>query len=398
MTTTSTDRRNASPGLGVKAPCRVATTANITLEALQTIDGVTVASGDRVLVRSQSTASENGIYVAATTEWTRAPDFDGLNDCKEGTLIRVNQGTTYADNYFSVSADATIGTDSITFALDSLVVPAPTAGETGYVLTATGAGSFDWAALGALAALSTITTAYITNDAVTYAKIQNVSAASRILGRGSAGGSGDVEELTVGSGIGISSTQVFLDINNLTAISGAVDGAADYLAVYDASASNPRKALINEVNYVVGSTYTEYTTVASLTTAMPIDDTIPQNTEGAEILSVAYAAKTTTNKLRLRFRGWGGQTSGSNKTAGFAIFGSDSTNAKAAGAQQLTSGSSFQFHLEVEITPGSTASRTYSVRIGTADGSAMNMNGIPTVGRLFGGVSRATLTIEEIRA
>ena len=46
----------------------------------------------------------------------------------------------------------------------------------------------------------------VDNDAVTYAKMQNVSAASRLLGRGSAGGAGDVEELTIGSGLSLSGT------------------------------------------------------------------------------------------------------------------------------------------------------------------------------------------------
>ena len=59
---------------------------------------------------------------------------------------------------------------------------------------------------GTALAFGTVATAGITNDAVTYAKIQNVSAASKILGRGSAGGSGDVEEITIGSGLSMSGT------------------------------------------------------------------------------------------------------------------------------------------------------------------------------------------------
>jgi hypothetical protein len=55
--------------------------------------------------------------------------------------------------------------------------------------------------LGALATLATVGSAQIDNDAVTYAKLQNVSAASRLLGRGSAGGAGDPEEITLGSGL-----------------------------------------------------------------------------------------------------------------------------------------------------------------------------------------------------
>lgn len=60
--------------------------------------------------------------------------------------------------------------------------------------------------LGSLAVKNTVATADIDNDAVTYAKIQNISAASRLLGRGSAGGAGDTEELTAGAGLLISTT------------------------------------------------------------------------------------------------------------------------------------------------------------------------------------------------
>jgi phage-related tail fiber protein len=52
----------------------VATTANITLSGTQTIDGVAVIAGDRVLVKNQSTPANNGIYVASASTWSRATD------------------------------------------------------------------------------------------------------------------------------------------------------------------------------------------------------------------------------------------------------------------------------------------------------------------------------------
>ena len=54
---------SVAAGLDLKDSCRVATTANITLSGTQTIDGVSVAADQRVLVKAQSTASENGIYL-----------------------------------------------------------------------------------------------------------------------------------------------------------------------------------------------------------------------------------------------------------------------------------------------------------------------------------------------
>jgi phage-related tail fiber protein len=66
---------NPNPDLAIKAPVRAATTgSNVTLSALQTVDGVTLAVGDRVLVKDQSDATTNGLYNAATGPWTRTID------------------------------------------------------------------------------------------------------------------------------------------------------------------------------------------------------------------------------------------------------------------------------------------------------------------------------------
>ena len=63
-------------GLGPKAACAVATTANITLSGLQTIDTYTTVVGDRVLVKNQTTSANNGIYIASASAWTRSTDMD----------------------------------------------------------------------------------------------------------------------------------------------------------------------------------------------------------------------------------------------------------------------------------------------------------------------------------
>lgn len=119
MPSTITDRLNGlTTSVAVKAPCRVATTAAITLSGEQTIDGVAVVAGDRVLVKDQASAVGNGIYVAATSSWTRATDFDGTLDAVGGTQIHVISGTANANTYWRVDGIDTsvvIGTDSITF-------------------------------------------------------------------------------------------------------------------------------------------------------------------------------------------------------------------------------------------------------------------------------------------
>jgi hypothetical protein len=117
----STDAANkayvdtVAAGLAIKAPCRVASTANLTITAPgSTIDGVTMASGDRVLLKNQSTASQNGIYAwnGAATSMTRSTDT-----LAAGVAVQVNEGTVNADKAFVITTDGaiTVGTTAITW-------------------------------------------------------------------------------------------------------------------------------------------------------------------------------------------------------------------------------------------------------------------------------------------
>ena len=79
------------------APCRVATTGNITLSGTQTIDGVAVVANDRVLVKNQTTSSQNGVYIASSGAWSRSNDLNGDAGTKDvGRLVAVAEGTQVA--------------------------------------------------------------------------------------------------------------------------------------------------------------------------------------------------------------------------------------------------------------------------------------------------------------
>ncbi len=121
---TYADRINGiTTSVAIKAPVRVATTANITLSGLQTIDGVTVVADDRVLVKNQTTGSENGIYNVASTAWSRAKDFNGSGDVVQGTRVLINAGSTYTgmEAHITTANDITIGTTSLAFALTTII-------------------------------------------------------------------------------------------------------------------------------------------------------------------------------------------------------------------------------------------------------------------------------------
>ena len=106
---------SAVQGLSPKDSVRVATTENITISGLQTIDGVGVQAGDRVLVKNQSTASQNGIYVASAGAWDRAPDANTWNELISAYVF-VEEGSTNGDNGYliTVNAGGTLGVTDVT--------------------------------------------------------------------------------------------------------------------------------------------------------------------------------------------------------------------------------------------------------------------------------------------
>jgi phage-related tail fiber protein len=100
-------------GLDFKDSVRAATTANITLSGTQTIDGVALTAGDRVLVKNQTTAANNGIYVVGASAWTRAADFDSDGgesnvEVSPGAFVFVEQGTVNADSGWVLTTDGVI--------------------------------------------------------------------------------------------------------------------------------------------------------------------------------------------------------------------------------------------------------------------------------------------------
>jgi hypothetical protein len=110
---------SAVNGTDWKQSVRCATTANLgALSGLLTLDGITVVANDRVLVKDQSTASANGIYLAASGAWTRALDADANAEVTAGLSVMVTEGTTLADTQWRLTTNDAIvvGTTALAFA------------------------------------------------------------------------------------------------------------------------------------------------------------------------------------------------------------------------------------------------------------------------------------------
>jgi hypothetical protein len=113
---------SAAQGIDWKASVRAATTANVTLasdlENGDTLDGVTLATGDRILVKNQSTGSQNGIYVVkASGAPDRSTDADTGAELTSNFAVFVEEGTANADQGYVLTNDGaiTVGTTALTF-------------------------------------------------------------------------------------------------------------------------------------------------------------------------------------------------------------------------------------------------------------------------------------------
>ena len=136
-------------GLSWKQPVNAATTANITLSGLQTIDTVSLVAGETVLVKNQSTAADNGIYVVSAGAWTRSPGADTWNEFL-GAIVFVLSGSQAGSAWyctaqpggtlgvtainwsnFSVSSTYTAGTGLTLAGTQFSITPVGTAGTYG---------------------------------------------------------------------------------------------------------------------------------------------------------------------------------------------------------------------------------------------------------------------------
>lgn len=100
-----------------KASVRAVSTANITLSGLQTVDGVSLVDGDRVLVGGQTTAADNGIRIASAGAWARSTDADTSGEVNAGLYTAVEEGTLYHDSVWLLATDnpITLNTTALSF-------------------------------------------------------------------------------------------------------------------------------------------------------------------------------------------------------------------------------------------------------------------------------------------
>jgi len=178
------------PDAWVKKSVRAATTANITLSAPQTIDGIVLVAGDRVLVKDQTATATNGIYIVNAAAWTRALDADTISEIA-GAHVNVDSGTVNGGLSFDADIKSTdvLGTTAMAWyrIIDSAYTIPITQGGTGAITaaaarTALGAGTVTSVAaltLGTTGTDITSTVATGTGAAVITLNVPTASATNR---------------------------------------------------------------------------------------------------------------------------------------------------------------------------------------------------------------------------
>lgn len=148
---------------------------------------------------------------------------------------------------------------------------------------------------------------------------------------------------------------------------------------------------------IVQRNYATYTANTDLTTAIPKDSTIPQSSEGTEVVTASLTPTSTTNRVRVTFSAWGVSSSGALAIIA-AMFVDSGADAVQVTMSTSPSGTEFcNLIMHYEYVPGDTNSHTYKIRVGGETTGAVRLNGDGT-GKVLGANTAAVLIVEEIKA
>ena len=178
--------------------------------------------------------------------------------------------------------------------------------------------------------------------------------------------------------------------------------AADKITFYDASDSSlPKTDTVQGILDLISVPYIKSeigvtNAVATFTTVMPYDDTIPQNTEGGEVVTVTITPTNASNLLIIDAMITYASSAAGNMS--IALFQDTTANALAASATYYPSGSlnsAKQLNLKHEMAAGTTSATTFKIRIGNSQAGTTTING-DSGARKFGGVCVSMIKVTEV--
>jgi hypothetical protein len=382
-------------GIDAKASCVVATTANITLSGTQTIDGIAVSVGDRVLVKDQSTASQNGIYLCASSTWTRTTDANTWDELVAAFTF-IEKGTTQANNGYisTITAGGTLGTTAVTFAQFS------GAGQitAGAGLTKSG-NTIDVGTASSSRIVVNSDNIDLATSGVTAGTYKSVT--TDVYGRITAG-----TNPTTLSGFGITDTYTSAQIDTLF---GSTESAATSAAAAATSASNAATSATNASTSAGNASTSATAAAASATSAAASYDSFDDrylgpkssapsvDNDGNALLTGALYWNTSTNNLFV----WTGSTwtSAAFTSGGFLVNTNNLSDVSSASTARtnlgLAIGTNVQaYNANTAVTNSAqtfTATQTFS---GTSSATAIVLNDAAEVATVSATAATGTINYD----
>jgi len=366
-------------GLGPKAACAVATTVNITLSGLQTIDTYTTVAGDRVLVKNQSTSSQNGIYIVSTTAWTRSTDMDVWSEVPGAYTVILNGGQANTGWVCTATTSGTIGVTAMPwvqfsaastyFAGTGLTLASNTFSITNTGVTAASVGSASKTLTATVNAQGQLTALADTNIAIANTQVSGLGTMSTQNANAVAITGGTINGAVIGG-------------TTAAAITGTVVTANTYFSGAGTNLTGTASGLS------IGGNAATATTAGSVTNSLTINSggaggTSPQTFNGGAAVTVSYNTVGAPSITGTNASGtWGISITGNSATVTNGLYSTGSYS----NPTWLTS-------ISGSIVSGAVATATTATNVaGGASGSLVYQSAAATTAMLALGTTNYVLT------
>ena len=199
----------------------------------------------------------------------------------------------------------------------------------------------------------------------------------------------------------VDGTSLELKVDGKLGIKGAGEGVIDDDTMATATATNLAtsesiKAYVDNSAITINRKRVSSTTNLTVSTIIPLDNTIPQIGEGGQVLSTTFTSASTDSKILIEFNGF---ANSDTATAGVTMAVFEGSVCKGAKWWSQSSGGTSLSHITFEFTPGSTSESTYSLRIGPQTGGQnAYVNYQFNAAHTLGGLQEYSMTISEIQS